>query len=131
VLHFQNANGADLYFYPGFIVMYSSKTSFALIGYDDIVIHHHYVRFTETDPVPADSKVVDRTWLKVNKDGTPDRRFNGNYQIPVVKYGEIAMKTNTGLNEEYEFSNYEATEKFAAAFWEYQGVINALKNKTM
>lgn len=125
-LYFQNANGADLYFYPSFIVMYSSKTSFALIGLDEIELNQSYVRFTETGTVPRDSKIIDRTWAKVNKNGTPDKRFKENYQIPVVRYGEISLRTSTGLNEEYEFSNYEFTEDFGRAFIEYQKIIKSL-----
>jgi hypothetical protein len=126
-LCFQNANGADMYFYPSFIVMYSSKTSFAIIGIDELDFYQNYVRFTETSTVPRDSSVIDRTWYKVNKNGTPDRRFKGNYQIPVVKYGEISLQTDTGLHEEYEFSNYEFTEQFGNAFRSYQNIIKALK----
>ncbi|MEA5406034.1 DUF4236 domain-containing protein [Arcicella sp. DC2W] len=126
-LYFQNANGADLYFYPSFIVMYSSKTSFALIGLDEIILNQSYVRFTETGTVPTDSKVIDKTWAKVNKNGTPDKRFKGNYQIPVVRYGEVSLRTSTGLNEEYEFSNYEFTEDFGRAFRDYQQTIKSLK----
>ncbi len=126
-LYFQNANGSDLYFYPGFIVMYSDKTDFAIIGFDEIIFNHTYVRFTETGRVPEDSKIIDRTWKKVNKNGTPDKRFKDNYQIPVVQYGEISLQTTTGLNEEYEFSNYEFTEEFGKAFIEYQKVIRSLK----
>ncbi|RUT72050.1 DUF4236 domain-containing protein [Flavobacterium cupreum] len=126
-LYFQNANGADLYFYPSFIVMYSNNTNFALIGIDEIIISQSFVRFTETGSIPKDSKVIDRNWAKVNKNGTPDKRFKGNYQIPVVRYGEIKLKTNTGLNEEYEFSNSEFTEDFGRAFGDYQATIKSLK----
>ncbi|WP_163406950.1 DUF4236 domain-containing protein [Flavobacterium ajazii] len=126
-LYFQNANGADLYFYPSFIVMYSNNSNFALIGIDEITFDQSYVRFTETGTIPKDSKIIDRTWAKVNKNGTPDKRFKGNYQIPVVKYGEIKLRTNTGLNEEYEFSNYEFTEEFGKAFKDYQSTIQSLK----
>ncbi|WP_028298941.1 DUF4236 domain-containing protein [Olivibacter sitiensis] len=122
-LYFQNANGADLYFYPSFIVMHSSKSEFAIIGFDEIDLQHSYVRFTETESVPQDSKVIDKTWVKVNKNGTPDRRFKGNYQIPVVRYGEIRLRTNTGLNEEYEFSNCEFAEEFGKVFKDYQAMI--------
>jgi len=127
VLYFQNANGADLYLYPGFIVMYSSKASFALIGPDELRFGYHGVRFTETGVVPSDSKIIDRTWAKVNKNGTPDKRFNDNYQIPVVKYGCFTMETATGVNEEYECSNYESTELFGQAFTAYQAVIRSLR----
>ncbi|KQS30986.1 hypothetical protein ASG33_11525 [Dyadobacter sp. Leaf189] len=126
-LYFQNANGADLYFYPSFIIMYSSKTSFAVIGFDEIQFNYRYVRFTETGSVPPDSTIIDRTWAKVNKNGTPDKRFKNNYQIPIVKYGEISLQTNTGLNEEYEFSNYEYTEEFGRAFVDYQNAIRKLR----
>ena len=126
-LHFQNANGADLYFYPSFIVMYSNVVNFAIIGFDEINLQHSYVRFTETEAVPADTKIIDRTWAKVNKNGTPDKRFKGNYQIPVVRYGEIYLKTTTGLNEEYEFSNYEFTEEFGRAFKDYQAAVKRIK----
>lgn len=126
-LYFQNANGADLYFYPSFIVMYSSKINFAIIGLDEITFNQSYVRFTETGTIPRDSKVIDKTWAKVNKNGTPDKRFKGNYQIPVVRYGEISLQTSTGLNEEYEFSNYESTQDFGQAFRDYQQIIKSLK----
>lgn len=126
-LYFQNANGAGLYFYPSFIVMYSNKTNFAIIGFDEIAFNQTYVRFTETGTVPRDSQIIDRTWLKVNKNGTPDKRFKGNYQIPIVRYGEISLKTKTGLNEEYEFSNYEYTEAFGNAFKDYQRTLKSLK----
>jgi hypothetical protein len=53
-----------------------------------------------------------KTWAKVNKNGTRDKRFKSNYQIPVVRYGNIRLSTQTGLREEYEFSNYELTEEF-------------------
>lgn len=57
-------------------------------------------RFIEEAPIPPDSQVVGRTWAKVNKDGTPDRRFKGNYEIPIVGYGRLTMTSTTGLNEE-------------------------------
>ena len=126
VLYFQNANGADLFFYPSFIIMYSTRSTFAIVGLDEINLQHSYVRFTETGTVPRDSKVIDRTWAKVNKNGTPDKRFKGNYQIPIVRYGEILLQTNTGLNEEYEFSNYEFTEEFGLAFKDYQAAFKRL-----
>jgi hypothetical protein len=130
-LYFQNANGADLYCYPSFIIVYSNETDFAIIGIDEINLQQRAVRFTETEAVPADSKVIDKTWAKVNKNGTPDKRFNGNYQIPIVRYGEIRLSTPTGLNEEYEFSNDESAEEFGNVFKEYQIAIKRSKTYSM
>ncbi|SHM86557.1 Protein of unknown function [Chitinophaga sp. CF418] len=118
-LWLKNANGADLYFYPGFIIMYDSRDHFGIIGLNELEFHYEYVRFVETGTVPKDSKIIDRTWAKVNKNGSPDKRFKNNYQIPIVRYGCIRLKNRNGLHEEYEFSNYEATELFGRAFSSY------------
>jgi len=48
-------------------------------------------RFIEDGAVPPDSTVVDTTWQKVNRDGSPDRRFKANRQLPVALYGEVAL----------------------------------------
>lgn len=122
-LFMKNANGADFFIYPTFVVMYSSDQKFAIIGMEELEFHHSSVRFTETGPVPQDSKIIDYTWAKVNKNGSRDKRFKGNYQIPVVKYGEFSLSSSTGVNEEYEISNYESSHAFAVAFKEYQNIV--------
>ncbi|HMR81963.1 MAG TPA: DUF4236 domain-containing protein [Niabella sp.] len=127
-LYFQNGNGADIYFYPNFIIVYSSRQKFAIIGLNELQFNFTPVRFVETGTVPNDSKIIDRTWAKVNKNGTPDKRFKNNYEIPIVRYGNISLQTPTGLNEEYEFSNYEYAETFANAFLNYQHAIKTLRN---
>ena len=127
ILFLSNSNGADLYFYPNFIVMHSAKGNFGIIDFKELDFNFNATRFVETEGVPSDSKIIDKTWAKVNKDGSPDKRFKGNYEIPVVRYGTIHLRTQTGLNEEYEFSNYEACAKFAHDFSDYQATINSLK----
>lgn len=128
VLWLKNANGADLYIYPNFIIMHSSASQFAIIGLNEINFFHSYSRFIETGTIPSDTKIIDKTWAKVNKNGSPDKRFKGNYQIPIVQYGEISLSTNTGLNERYHFSNYEFTQKFGGTFDGYRTLINGLSH---
>jgi len=123
-----NANGGSLYIYPGFLVMPSTTSSaFALIDFRDLRFEHHIQRFVERENVPSDSQVVDQTWHKVNKNGNPDRRFNNNYQIPIVHYCEINFKSEKGLNESYMISNVEAGEMFANAFEKYAESLRKLK----
>ena len=62
-------------------------------------------RFVETDPVPKDAKIIGQTWLKVNKNGTPDKRFKNNRQVPVCEYGKILVTSNSGLHIELMCSN--------------------------
>jgi hypothetical protein len=123
-LRFHNINGGDLYLYPGFLIVYNSNTDFAIIDYTDISVNFSPVRFIETDPVPSDAEVIEYTWFKVNKDGSPDRRFTSNYQIPVVSYGDLHFESSTGLNEVYCFSSRESVMLFQKALFEY---VDALK----
>lgn len=118
-LWFKNANGADLYFYPGFIIMYDSKERFGIIDLKELQFNFAPVRFIEEGVVPPDTKIIDQTWHKVNKNGAPDKRFRDNFQIPIVRYGRISMRTTAGVHEEYQFSNYEAAETFSFAFMDF------------
>ncbi|MHA6727105.1 DUF4236 domain-containing protein [Chryseobacterium sp. A301] len=126
----KNANGSDFYFYPHFIAMYSSQREFTLIALTEIQFTHKAVRFIEADSIPADTKIIDKTWAKINKNGSPDKRFKRNYQIPVAQYGVINLKTDTGLNEEYQFSHYEYSKEFGDAFYEYQNTIKSIQQKS-
>lgn len=114
-----NINGGDIYFYPGFLIVYEDVRKFAVIDYGEITIHGHSIKFHERESVPSDSKTVGRTWHKVNKDGSPDRRFVNNFQIPIVEYFEISFSSKSGLHEVYCFSNVEYGQLFYKAFHDY------------
>lgn len=122
--HFENKNGGDLYIYPAFVIVSNSSREFALIDIKDIEMKFSEQLFLEEEKVPSDTKIIDKTWAKVNKDGSRDKRFTDNYQIPIVSYGEIEIKSSSGLNETYAFSNYEKSKGFAEAFAEYQNTLN-------
>lgn len=125
-IYFQNVNGADLYFYPTFILMYRNDQNFAIIGFDELNFTFSSVNFTETSTVPRDSKIIRKTWAKVNKNGTPDKRFKSNYQIPVVQYARLKFSSGTGVNEEYQISNFEFAQEFANSFQEYKSLCKEL-----
>lgn len=108
----ENANGGDLFFYPGFLVYMASKTNYALVEYTDVDLQVRRTRFHEESAPPSDAEQVGSTWAKTNKDGSPDRRFKDNYVIPVMQYATLTLKTGTGLNEEYMVSNVDAAENF-------------------
>lgn len=116
VPHLENANGGDIFFYPAFALYFLSSDSFALLEYKDIQIESSASQFIEEESLPSDTKIVGHTWAKANKDGSPDKRFKGNYQIPIVQYGKIVIASATGMNEEYMISNAEHTEVFSKAW---------------
>ncbi len=121
--HFENKNGGDLYIYPAFVVILSGKKEFGIVDIKDFELMFSQQRFLEEGKIPSDTKIIDKTWAKVNKNGTPDKRFTNNYQIPIVRYGEMNIKSNAGLNESYAFSNFEKSEDFAISFTNYQNML--------
>lgn len=115
-LAFKNSNGADLFFYPGFILVYESDKSFGLVDFNDLHVSHIDQRFIEEEAVPSDSQIVDYTWAKVNKNGSPDKRFKDNYQIPIALYGKLEIQSPSGLNEQWSVSNPSLSDSFTKAW---------------
>lgn len=115
----QNVNGGNIYIYPAFLVIVDDK-NFGLVDIREIDFNSKLQKFVEEEDVPSDALIIDRTWAKVNKNGSPDKRFNNNYQIPICLYGQLEMKSTSGLYETYAFSNYEAFNSFASYLDEYK-----------
>ncbi len=116
----ENRSGGDIYLYPGFVLYRAARDSFAVIDVRDVTVEYAPSRFVEPGPIPPDAPTVGHTWLKVNKDGGPDRRFKGNLQIPIVLYGTLRLRSSTGLNEEYLVSNPARCEAFANAWADFK-----------
>lgn len=119
-MRFENVNGDDILIYPGVALMPRPDGIFALIDIRELNIVVERTGFHETDGVPKDAKVIGQTWAKTNKDGSQDRRFRENYQIPVCEYGLFTFKSKTGVAEEYMISNADAGFAFAEALKAYQ-----------
>ena len=76
-----------------------------VISYSDIQITTRTTRFIEYGQVLKDTSVVGSTWKYVNKSGGPDKRFKDNRELPICLYGEIELKSTSGLNIVLMFSN--------------------------
>jgi hypothetical protein len=114
-MRLRNASSFELHLFPGFILTKEIGSDFALVEWRELSVESAVSRFIETEQLPGDSEVVGHTWAKANKDGSPDRRFSDNYQIPIAKYGELWLRSPTGIYEAYTVSNFPKTEDFAAA----------------
>ena len=101
-----------LYLLPDHVLVFESGRVGA-VGYSDLRLEPTTCQFIEEQEVPSDAEVVGQTWKYVNKKGGPDRRFKDNRQIPVVKYGELVLRSDTGLNELIHTSNQQAPQNFA------------------
>lgn len=118
-LRFGNINGEDILIYPGLALMPRADGMFALVDLRELRITYAPHNFIEEEPLAEDATVVGHTWVKVNKDGSPDRRFKDNYQIPICVYGKLVFTSSTGVREEYQFSHVAAAEAFSSAFAGY------------
>lgn len=124
VLYLENYNGGNIYFYPNFVVYFKSKDEIAIIDYADIHLQYTASRYLEErNQIPNDTQIIGETWYRVNKDGSPDKRFASNYRIPIVLYGSLHFKTQTGLNELFYSSDIEKAEHFAKQFHIYRKMI--------
>lgn len=124
-----NRTGGDMFVYPGFILYRASKQAFALIDSRDVTLRYVSTQFTENETVPSDSQIIGQTWAKCNKDGSPDRRFRDNYQIPVAHYGTLMFSTNDGLDVRYICSNATSTEGFVKAWMAFRMSFNGPQQK--
>jgi DNA-directed RNA polymerase subunit RPC12/RpoP len=121
VPHLRNANGGDMFLYPGFILYRASRTAFSVIDCHDVKLLAAAVKFHEQEGVPNDATTIGRTWAKTNKDGSPDRRFANNYEIPIVRYGQAEFRSETGLWEEFHFSNSDRLDRFSKSWNAFVG----------
>lgn len=82
------------------------------VSYDDLQIQISSTNFVESDPVPKDAQVIGQTWQFVNKNGTPDKRYKNNRQLPICLYGVVRLRSASGINVEMHVSNIQKSRDF-------------------
>lgn len=87
----------ELYILPDKILLIANY-KIAAINPKSLDIKYETTSFRETSKVPSDAKIVGHSWLYVNNNGMPDKRYNNNREIPICQYGIITIKTKRGLN---------------------------------
>ncbi len=93
-----------IYFTPHGIFL-SEGSSLTSLSYLDLQTRAAVTRYREDGAIPSDANVLDYTWRFVAKSGGPDRRFNGNHQIPICEYGQLDFFSSGGLQERIMGSN--------------------------
>jgi hypothetical protein len=86
-----------LYFFPDRIYVLQAGR-FGAVDYASLTFDTGTSQFIEDEGATPDAQVVDHTWLYVNRDGGPDRRFSYNRQIPVCLYPGLVLRSSGGLN---------------------------------
>lgn len=103
-----------LFLLPDRLLVYDSR-GIGAVAYDQLQLSAAQTRFVESEGVPSDARVVDRTWRYVNKSGGPDRRFRDNPELPIALYEELSLRSSSGLNEKIQLSRIGASTSFIAA----------------
>lgn len=104
-----------VYFYPAFLLIRIGTDAPVLFLYSDVQVSGSWEKIPIYDSVPQGAEIVGSTWLKVNKDGTPDRRFRENKPIPEIGLYKIDLQSTGGLNESWCFVDKKAAEAFYTA----------------
>jgi Protein of unknown function (DUF4236) len=119
VPHLNNSKGGELYLYPGFVLYRAARETFSLIEHNDVGWNARSISFLEVNKIPSDARVTGHIWAKANEDGSRDKRFANNYELPLVQYGELRLTSAGGLNEEFQFSNWDKLVHFVQTFKEF------------
>ncbi len=97
-----------LYLLPDRVLAYATS-GVGAVEYSTLDLTASPTRFIEDGHVPHDARIVDHTWHFVNKNGTPDRRFNNNRQIPICQYEELRIGSKKGVLEVMQLSRLGAS----------------------
>jgi hypothetical protein len=128
-LKFGDVAGSEIHIYPGFALYREPDGDFALVELSTVDLKLSTTRFVEDEGVPPDAETQGYTWKKANKDGSRDHRFNGNYQIPIAIYGELALSSRSGLNELYMLSHRGKAAALYSAFAAHKTALATLASK--
>jgi len=122
-LVFLNQNGADIYLYPGFFVMFESPSRMGILDITELEIAYEATQFIESEAIPSDGTKVGEVWEKSNKDGSRDKRYAENRQFPLMKYGEMTFSSGSGIYEKYMFSDARRAEDFFDAIQVFKNLL--------
>jgi hypothetical protein len=63
------------------------------VPYSRMLVEVDSLEYVEREGhVYEDSQVIDYRWRYINRDGSPDKRFKGNFKLPLVRCGLLVMK---------------------------------------
>lgn len=103
-------------------VIYFLKDKILIIGngkiagvdYKNIKLVLSNSSFIESETVTRDATVIDYTWMYVNKNGQPDKRYSNNKKLPVCMYGKINISdVDNTFNIELQMSSYKIFEEIS------------------
>lgn len=120
-----NANGLTIIFLPSEILI-QKKRLLASFPYNKLKVYVSTTNFIEQSSVPKDAEIIRYTWQYVNKDGSPDRRFTNNPQMPVCNYGFLHFCVDDKLSIEIHVSNKIIAQNAGIAYEHYREYLSRI-----
>ncbi len=108
------AGKGALYFLPDRLLVREGN-HFSDLTYTQVNVRAGDTRFIEEGATPSDAVQVDQTWQYVNVKGGPDRRFNNNRVLPIMRYGTLDFASDQGLLWQLQVSRQDATAQVSQA----------------
>jgi hypothetical protein len=94
-VHGVTQDGVAAYFLPESMLVIE-RGQVRTIDYSELQLECKLLEYVETGGnIFPDSKVVDKRWRYINRDGSPDKRFKQNVELPVVRCGVLRMELGT------------------------------------
>lgn len=119
-------DGKKCYFFPDCIIVEENKR-FGAVRYETIRTAVRDQRMI-METAPSDATVVGQTWKYVNKNGSPDRRFKDNRQLPICLFSEIGMISEGGFKALLQISKHGISGSYSRAVNELGMVTKELKD---
>ena len=118
-------DGKSCYFFPDCVLIEENKR-FGAVRYETIRTAIRDQRMIMPSS-PYDATVVGQTWKYVNKNGSPDRRYKDNMQMPICLFEEIGMVSDSGFKGLLQVSKYGVSKAFGSAVTEIGNISKELK----
>ena len=103
----------SIYFLPEELIIAEYSGACMFVPYSEISYRVNETTHAEV-PVPSWCSPVSYTWLYMNKNGGPDRRYNNNVQIPHYKVWELDFSMPSGRIDT-AFADEKALDQFTNA----------------
>ena len=104
----------SFYFLPEGILLFNGL-KIEPLNYSDVKPSYSFESVIDENP-PEDATITGKTWKHPNKDGSPDRRFSVNYQIPICLYGKVIFKFGPDIKIEVVTSKKQSGKDFYESY---------------
>jgi len=106
-----NLSKDKIYILPDRLIV-KGKKGWGAVDFSELHIEIGSQGFIESEQVPKDATVTGYTWQYVNKNGSPDKRYSNNRQLPRCSYGVLKFSSPNGFDVMLYISNVNNASSF-------------------